>query len=82
MGLAKDSIHPLHFGPPLDSPRIRLYSVIHRLDPIFRGYQFTGEVRPGKQTPQMTVPDSIMKPDYASDRIRHSHYPSILREHS
>lgn len=36
-------------------------------DPLldrFRNYQFTGKIRPAKQTPQMKVPDHIPKPDY------------------
>jgi methionyl aminopeptidase len=41
-------------------------------DPLmarFRNFQFTGKIRPAAQTPQMYVPDHIIKPDYADSGI-------------
>jgi methionyl aminopeptidase len=34
--------------------------------PEFRGYDFTGALRPGKLSPERTVPDHIARPDYAT----------------
>lgn len=35
------------------------------MPPEFRGYSFTGTLRPEKVSPMMKVPDHIKKPEYA-----------------
>lgn len=36
-------------------------------DSRFKGFDFTGPLRPGFTSPQCKVPDDILKPDYAND---------------
>eukprot|EP00939_MAST-03C_sp_MAST-3C-sp1_P001320 g1320.t1 len=39
------------------------------MDRRFEGYRFSGILRPGKVTKQMTVPKGIVKPDYADTSV-------------
>eukprot|EP00960_Hanusia_phi_P053992 762517-Hanusia_phi.AAC.2 len=39
------------------------------MPPIFRGYDFTGSLRPAYVTPQVKVPPHILQPDYAEKSI-------------
>ncbi|KYQ90527.1 methionine aminopeptidase 1 [Tieghemostelium lacteum] len=48
----------------------------------FKGYKFTGPLRPEKVFPQRTVPSHIQKPDYADDSIPHSERASDRRNAS
>ncbi len=57
-------------------------------DPLlarFRNYQFTGKLRPARQSSQVTVPDNVPKPDYAVSgqpvselAIKRSHHIPVL----
>jgi len=42
------------------------------LPPEFSGYQFTGDLRPACVTPTRSLPESIVRPDYAKDGIPRS----------
>jgi methionyl aminopeptidase len=51
----------------------------------FRNYEFTGKVRPYPMSPQVTVPDDIVKPDYAESGqpisemvLKRSHHIPVL----
>jgi methionyl aminopeptidase len=49
---------------------VRKTRAVAKVDPSqmpteFKGFQFTGSLRPYQKTPRRTVPDDIMKPDYA-----------------
>uniref|UniRef100_A0A1I8G2B9 Methionine aminopeptidase n=1 Tax=Macrostomum lignano TaxID=282301 RepID=A0A1I8G2B9_9PLAT len=45
------------------------------------GYHFTGSLRPHRQTPRRTLPDSIVRPDYSNDGTPYSERQSksVLR---
>lgn len=44
-------------------------SAVETTTPWENSYAFTGPLRPGKVTAQKTMPDSIMKPDYATSTV-------------
>jgi methionyl aminopeptidase len=65
------SIHKLFHDAPKDT-----------LPPTFKGFKFTGSVRPGLLSPWRVVPDHVEKPDYADDGVplaeeKHYKNPSI-----